>query len=110
GRIRVTKDRLALSEKPADLDQGAGIGGSASEWREIGDDDVASFHHRNVLFVDRLPDVQRRGGRLDILIERWQTTQAEAPAYLHLPRGVRDRVGKKHIGPRQIGCCCHDKV
>src|SRR6202030_1799625 len=52
--VRVTKDRLALAEKPADLDQGACVGGSASERCEVGDDDVASLHHRNVLLVNGL--------------------------------------------------------
>ena len=37
----ITKDRLAFPEKPADLDQGARIGGSASERREVGNDDIA---------------------------------------------------------------------
>src|SRR5450755_4247025 len=75
GCVRVTKDRPALSEKPADLDQGACVRGCASERREVGDDDVASLHHRNVLVVNRLPDIQRPGGRLDILIERWKRAQ-----------------------------------
>ena len=108
GSIGVTKDRPALSEKPADLDQGACIRGCASERRQVGDDDVASLHQRNVLLVNGPPDIQRLGGRLDILIERWERAQPEALAYLHLPCGVRDRVWKKHIRSRQIGCCCHD--
>jgi hypothetical protein len=43
GRIRITKDRLAFPEKPTDLDQRARIGGCAREWREVGNDDVASL-------------------------------------------------------------------
>src|ERR1700722_9540393 len=50
-RIRIAEDRLALPEKPADLDQRARIGGGAAEWREVGDDEVAVLHHRDVLFI-----------------------------------------------------------
>src|SRR6266851_8364752 len=71
-RVRITKDRLAFPEKPADLDQRAGIGGCACERREVGNDDVAFPHHRYVLFVNRLPDLQLRSGCLGIFVERRQ--------------------------------------
>jgi len=48
--------------------------------REVGADDVASFHHRNVLLVNGLPDIRRIISRLDILIERWETAQTSGPA------------------------------
>lgn len=50
-RVRIAEDQLAPAEKPADLDQGAGVGGRACERREAGDDDVASLHHREVRLV-----------------------------------------------------------
>src|ERR1700686_145578 len=62
GRVRITKDRLALSEKPADLDQRARIGGCACERREVRNYDVAYLHHRHVLFINRLPDLQLGAG------------------------------------------------
>src|SRR5450631_2235070 len=70
GRVRITKDRLAFPEKPADLDQRARIGGCACERREVGNDDVALLHHRDVLFIDRPPDLQLRSGFLSIFVER----------------------------------------
>ena len=75
GRVRITKDQLTFSEKPADLDQRARIGGCACERREVGNDDVAFLHHRDVLFIDCLPDLQLRSGCLGIFVERWQTAQ-----------------------------------
>src|ERR1700682_5438012 len=48
GCVRITKDRLAFSEKPADLDQRARIGGWACARREVGNGYVAFFPHRDV--------------------------------------------------------------
>src|SRR5258708_38120745 len=75
GRVRITKDRLAFSEKPAALDQRARVGRCACERREVGNDDVAFLHHGDVLFINRLPDLQLRSGCLGIFIERWQAAQ-----------------------------------
>src|SRR5258708_15876884 len=85
GRVRITKDRLAFSEKPADLDQRARVGRCACERREVGNDDVAFLHHGDVLFINRLPDLQLRIGCLGILIERCQAPPTSSPDYLHLP-------------------------
>src|ERR1700733_996535 len=109
GGIRITKDRLAFAEKPTDLDQRAGIGGCAREWREVCNDDVAFLHHCDVLFINRLPDFQLRSDCLGIFVERRQTAQTQSPAYLHLRCGVRNRIGKKHVRTRQVGYCCHNK-
>src|SRR5258708_38185148 len=75
GRVRITKDRLAFPEKPADLDQRARIGGCACEPREVGNDDVAFLHHRDILFIYRLPDLQLRSGCLGIFVLRRRTPQ-----------------------------------
>src|SRR6195256_2097701 len=74
-RVRITKDRLAFPEKPAELDQRACIGGCACERREVGNDDVAFLHHRDVLFINRLPDLQLSSGCPGIFVERRQTAQ-----------------------------------
>src|SRR5258708_457609 len=75
GRVRITKDRLAFSEKPADLDQRARVGGCACERREVGNDDVAFLHHGDVLFINRLPDLQLPTGCLATLVSPSHTPQ-----------------------------------
>src|SRR5258708_138155 len=98
--VRITEDRLASSEEPADLDQRAGIGGCARERREVGNDDVALLHHRDVLFVNRPPGLLPRSDRFGIFVERRQTVQTPSPADLHLRCGMADPLGKKPVRPR----------
>src|SRR5271167_75052 len=93
GRVRITKDRFAFPEKPPDLDQGASIGGSARERCEVGNYDVAFFHHCDVLFINRTPRLQPRSS-LRIFVERWQATQSKPSAYFCLRCRVRDGVRK----------------
>src|SRR5258708_37034562 len=50
GRVRITKDRLAFPEKPANLDQLARIGGCASRRQGGGNDEFAFLPHPRALF------------------------------------------------------------
>src|SRR5258708_9605136 len=52
GRVRITKDRLALSEKPADLDQRARIGGCARDLHGLRNYHVAFLHPPHARFLN----------------------------------------------------------
>src|SRR5258708_23461000 len=55
GRVRITEDRLAFSQKPADPDQPARGSRCAREPREDSNDHVPFLPHRDVLFITPLP-------------------------------------------------------
>src|SRR5258708_39430706 len=45
GRVRITKDRLAFSEKPADLDQRPRVARCPCQPLQVGNNDIPFLHH-----------------------------------------------------------------
>jgi len=99
--VRVTENRPAAPKEPADLDQRAGIRRRAAERGEIGNDDVARCHHRQVLAEDHLPSFIVGQGRqaFDVLVQRRTAGNVVLGADRHLAPGLHARIRQKHIRP-----------